>query len=111
MMQTLLHRISCSRALVRSCHAVNSCSLTSQSVDLLLFNSFTRQTDPVIISGRKVRLNESSTRHKATAYVCGPTVYDESHLGHAITYVRFDLFRRALKAYASTDLGKQRVMI
>lgn len=28
-------------------------------------------------------------------YACGPTVYDETHLGHARTYVTFDMMRRA----------------
>ncbi len=30
-------------------------------------------------------------------YVCGPTVYDNSHLGHGVTYVRFDFIRRFLE--------------
>mmetsp|Transcript_69 Transcript_69/g.156 ORF Transcript_69/g.156 Transcript_69/m.156 type:complete len:587 (-) Transcript_69:1268-3028(-) len=32
-----------------------------------------------------------------TMYVCGPTVYDASHLGHARTYVHFDCIRRILE--------------
>ncbi|XP_023570956.1 probable cysteine--tRNA ligase, mitochondrial [Octodon degus] len=29
-------------------------------------------------------------------YSCGPTVYDHAHLGHACSYVRFDVIRRLL---------------
>jgi cysteinyl-tRNA synthetase len=32
-----------------------------------------------------------------TLYVCGPTVYDAAHVGHARTYLRFDLLRRRLR--------------
>jgi len=31
-------------------------------------------------------------------YVCGPTTYDHSHIGHARTYVFFDFFRRYLES-------------
>ena len=30
-------------------------------------------------------------------YVCGPTVYDDAHLGHAKSAISFDLLRRTLK--------------
>ena len=30
-------------------------------------------------------------------YVCGPTVYDHAHLGHAKTYVSFDVINRYLR--------------
>lgn len=32
------------------------------------------------------------------AYVCGPTVYDYCHIGHARTYINFDVLRRYLEA-------------
>ncbi|WP_169766890.1 class I tRNA ligase family protein, partial [Campylobacter curvus] len=33
---------------------------------------------------------------KASIYLCGPTVYDDAHLGHAKSAVSFDLLRRVL---------------
>src|SRR5574341_1705203 len=33
----------------------------------------------------------------ARVYVCGPTVYDYSHIGHAKTYVAFDAIVRYLR--------------
>lgn len=35
-----------------------------------------------------------------TWYTCGPTVYDDAHLGHARTFVSFDIARRLLSALA-----------
>ena len=32
-------------------------------------------------------------------YICGPTVYDVSHMGHARTYVSFDIIRRIMTDY------------
>ena len=31
-------------------------------------------------------------------FVCGPTVYDHSHIGHARTYLAYDIIARYLKA-------------
>jgi len=37
-------------------------------------------------------------------YICGPTVYDSSHLGHARTYVAFDVVRRILESFFGYDV-------
>lgn len=34
-------------------------------------------------------------------YICGPTVYDSSHVGHARVYVTFDIIRRILQTHFS----------
>jgi len=39
-------------------------------------------------------LRESSPGPTATLYVCGITPYDATHLGHAATYLAFDLIQR-----------------
>lgn len=36
---------------------------------------------------------------QVTWYACGPTVYDDAHLGHARNYVSTDILRRILRDY------------
>uniref|UniRef100_A0A8C6T3B8 Cysteine--tRNA ligase, cytoplasmic n=1 Tax=Neogobius melanostomus TaxID=47308 RepID=A0A8C6T3B8_9GOBI len=42
--------------------------------------------------------------NKVTWYSCGPTVYDASHMGHARSYISFDILRRILKDYFKYDV-------
>src|SRR6476620_4815122 len=44
----------------------------------------------------------------ATLYVCGITPYDATHMGHAATYVTFDLLGRALRASATREIARVR---
>lgn len=49
------------------------------------------------VKKEKVEFN-SIIPNIAKIYVCGPTVYDDSHLGHARSAIAFDLLHRVLKA-------------
>lgn len=41
---------------------------------------------------------------KVTWYACGPTVYDDAHLGHARNYVSTDILRRIMRDYFKFDV-------
>lgn len=54
---------------------------------LKIFNTLTRKKETFEpIEDKKVKM-----------FVCGPTVYDHSHIGHAKTYVQFDMIIKYLK--------------
>jgi len=50
---------------------------------------------------------EPIRKGEASIYVCGPTVYDDAHLGHARSSLAFDLLSRTLKALGyKVTMGK-----
>lgn len=53
-----------------------------------LYNTLTKRVD-------KFAPREAN---KVKMFVCGPTVYDFSHLGHAKTYIQMDILARVLRA-------------
>ncbi|XP_075694186.1 cysteine--tRNA ligase, cytoplasmic isoform X1 [Rhinoderma darwinii] len=61
---------------------------------LRLYNSLTRNKEVFVPRNGK----------KVTWYCCGPTVYDASHMGHARSYISFDILRRVLKDYFKYDV-------
>jgi cysteinyl-tRNA synthetase len=48
------------------------------------------------LSGTKEQL-QPIHKNRINLFVCGPTVYDDSHIGHARTYIVFDVLARYLK--------------
>ena len=51
-----------------------------------LYNSLTRTKEEFVPIGDEVKM-----------YVCGVTVYDDSHLGHALSSIVFDVLHRYLE--------------
>ncbi len=45
---------------------------------------------------KKKVIFEPIVKNQVKMYVCGPTVYDDAHLGHARSAIAFDLLRRVL---------------
>jgi cysteinyl-tRNA synthetase len=54
---------------------------------LMVFNTLSQRKEPFVpLSGNRVGI-----------YVCGPTVYDFSHIGHARTFISFDVIVKYLR--------------
>ncbi len=56
-------------------------------MSLQVYNTLTRQKEPF----------ETLVPNKVSMYVCGPTVYDKAHIGHAMSILIFDTVRRYLE--------------
>lgn len=52
-----------------------------------LYNTLTKQVEPL----------RPITDGKLQVFVCGPTVYDLAHIGHAKTYTQYDILIRTLR--------------
>uniref|UniRef100_A0A0B6Y7U9 Cysteine--tRNA ligase, cytoplasmic n=1 Tax=Arion vulgaris TaxID=1028688 RepID=A0A0B6Y7U9_9EUPU len=61
---------------------------------LRLYNSLTRQKEEFV----------PQKGNTVTWYNCGPTVYDASHMGHARSYISFDILRRVMMDYFKFDI-------
>lgn len=83
-------------------------------------NSWTSVAIPQLNKSHKIpqlSLTNSKTLNKELMlkkqtyrmYVCGITPYDATHLGHAATYLTFDLINRYLRATGSTVLYVQNI--
>lgn len=67
----------------------SSATHASDRPSLKVYNSLTRSKVPFV----------SRQPNLVTWYNCGPTVYDDSHMGHARNYVTQDVLRRILSDY------------
>ncbi|NWW70430.1 SYCM protein, partial [Climacteris rufus] len=61
---------------------------------IVAYNSRSRSKEPLVLA----------TEGVATWYSCGPTVYDQAHLGHACSYVRFDIIRRIMTRFFGIEV-------
>ncbi|RHY33992.1 hypothetical protein DYB32_001226 [Aphanomyces invadans] len=68
-------------------------STATSKPQLVAFNSLTGQLDAFPTSSSPLKW-----------YVCGPTVYDSAHLGHARSYVSQDILRRVLTQHFHQEI-------
>ncbi|NWV00897.1 SYCM protein, partial [Upupa epops] len=65
-----------------------------QASGIVAYNSRSRSKEPLVLA----------TEGVATWYSCGPTVYDRAHLGHACSYVKFDIIRRIMTRFFGIEV-------
>ncbi|NXO04404.1 SYCM protein, partial [Rhinopomastus cyanomelas] len=65
-----------------------------QDSGIVVYNSRSRSKEPLVLA----------TEGVATWYSCGPTVYDQAHLGHACSYVKFDIIRRIMTRFFGVEV-------
>lgn len=67
---------------------------------LTLYNTLTKRAEPFVPADPK----------KVTFYTCGPTVYDDAHIGNFRSFLAADLLRRFLESPLCTltdDAGNE----
>ncbi|XP_071636583.1 cysteine--tRNA ligase, cytoplasmic-like isoform X2 [Temnothorax longispinosus] len=62
---------------------------------LRLYNSLTKEKEVFV----------PQFGNRVSWYSCGPTVYDASHMGHARSYISFDILRRVMSDYFKYDVS------
>ena len=67
---------------------------------LKIYNTISRKKEiflPISIPEKYLQIGELPAGKRVNLFVCGPTVYDFPHIGHARTYVFFDAFVKYLR--------------
>lgn len=96
------------RKLFRAINDKTFCTITNFSADnsskwqkpnghdtgIQIYNCVAREKVPLIVRNKNC----------VTWYTCGPTVYDLTHLGHAVCYMKIDIIQRILKNYFQLNL-------
>nr|CAD7594890.1 unnamed protein product [Timema genevievae] len=59
---------------------------SGHDTNIYVYNCITKKKVPLILRNPNY----------ASWYMCGPTVYDSAHIGHACCYMKFDIIRRIL---------------
>ena len=82
---------------IRNNHPGWFAPVASRPAQLMVFNSLTESKEAF----------HPKTGNTVKMYICGPTVYDASHMGHARAYLTFDILRRILSDYFNYDVSLQ----
>ena len=78
-------------------HSSTASRTVGPSRQLRIYNSLSRTKEAVLV-------NHPLTQ-PLSWYQCGPTVYDSAHLGHARTYVSFDILHRIMSDYCNLPVS------
>lgn len=88
----------------------------SRYTNRLFSTSNSEWKEPNVSTGHNTGINIYNCVHKGnvpfivrssncvTWYTCGPTVYDDAHIGHAVCYLRSDIIQRILRKHFRLNL-------